>query len=220
MDKRKVLLLGATGLVGRHVLDGLLADDTCTHIRTFTRAPVGNVPGTGKLDARVVDFDRSDQWRDQVAVDQVICALGTTIKKAGSRRAFRRVDYDYPLAVAQAARNLGCRHFLLVSAMGANPRSRIFYSRVKGQLEAALLTLEFEGLSLFRPSLLLGHRDEFRPGEAISRVLGRGLGAAIPSVYRPIHARRVAAAMIQVAAQHPAGNRIYTSADIAAMTSV
>ncbi len=220
MQERKVLLLGATGLVGGHVLEGLLDDDSCARVLTLTRSPVGNGTGSPKLDARTIDFSRPDQWRDQVAADQVICALGTTIKKAGSRQAFRRVDLDYPMAMAQAARNLGCRHFLLVSAMGANPRSRVFYNRVKGELEAAILTLEFRSVTLFRPSLLVGTRQERRLGEAIGQMIGRRLGFLIPRAYRPVHARRVADAILAIAARDPAGNRIVTSAEIADLTLV
>jgi len=214
MPKRTVLLLGATGLVGSHLLKGLLADDSCGKILVLSRSPIGARFDSTRLDARLVDFEQPAEWREQVAADQVICALGTTIRKAGSRRAFRRVDFDYPLIVAQAARNLGCRHFLLVSAMGANPNSRIFYNRVKGELEAALLTLEFDSLSIFRPSLLLGQRSEFRLGEAVGQVLGRWLGFAIPRAFRPVSAGTVAAAMLQIAARNPVGHRIVTSAEI------
>lgn len=217
MPTRTVLLLGATGLVGSHLLQGLLADDTCGKVMTLARSPVNVDSASGKLDARIVDFERPAQWRDQVAVDQVICALGTTIKKAGSRRAFRRVDFDYPMCVAQAARNLGCRHFLLVSALGANPNSRIFYNRVKGELEAALLTLEFDSLSIFRPSLLLGQRVEFRFGEVVGQAVGRWLGFAMPKAYRPVPARSVATAMLRTAARVPTGYRIFTSAEITEM---
>jgi len=220
LPTRTVLLLGATGLVGRHLLKGLLADDSCGRVVTLTRSPVKGVSDCAKWDARIVDFERADEWRDHIATDQVICALGTTMKKAGSRQAFRRVDFDYPLTVAQAARNLGCRHFLLVSAMGANPRSRIFYNRVKGELEAALLTLEFDSVTIFRPSLLLGDRSEFRLGEAVGKRLGQWFGFAIPNACRPVPARSVAAAMLQIAARNPTGNRIVTSTEIADIVSV
>ena len=167
MPKRTVLLLGATGLVGGYLLDGLLNAEFCGWVVTLTRSAIKNTGAAAKLDSRLVDFERPEKWRDQVAADLVFCAMGTTMKKAGSREAFRRVDFDYPLTVAQAARNQGCRHFLLVSAMGANPGARLFYNRVKGELEAAILTLEFDSVSIFRPSLLLGNRPEFRLGEAL-----------------------------------------------------
>ena len=171
-EKKTVLLLGATGLVGGHVLARLLRDDTCGRIVTLTRSPVHGSEGGAKLDARIVDFDNPAAWLDQVAADQTICALGTTIKKAGSREAFRRVDFHYPLTIARALVEKGCRHFLLVSAMGADAHSRVFYNRVKGELETDLLGLGFDSVSIFRPSLLLGDRQEFRLGE--SRRAGAG----------------------------------------------
>jgi uncharacterized protein YbjT (DUF2867 family) len=220
MPKRTVLLLGATGLVGGYLLDGLLNAEFCGRVVTLTRSVIKNAGVSAKLDARLVDFERPEKWRDQVAADLVICAMGTTMKKAGSREAFRRVDFDYPLTVAQAARRQGCRHFLLVSAMGANPGARLFYNRVKGELEAAILTLEFDSVSIFRPSLLLGNRPEFRLGEALGQMLGRRISCLIPKRYRPIHASAVAKAMLRIAKQDSAGNRILTSADIAGLARV
>jgi uncharacterized protein YbjT (DUF2867 family) len=216
-EKKTVLLLGATGLVGGHVLTRLLRDDTCDRVVTLTRSPVCVSEGRAKLDARIVDFDTPAAWMDQVAADQTICALGTTIRKAGSREAFRRVDFHYPLTIARAMVKQRCRHFLLVSAMGADAHSRIFYNRVKGELERDLLGLGFDSVSIFRPSLLLGDRQEFRPGEAVGQVLGRWAAFAVPRRFRPIHARTVAAAMVRIAAQDPAGHRTLTSDMIADM---
>jgi uncharacterized protein YbjT (DUF2867 family) len=187
----------------------------CGRVVTLTRSPIRNMPRLfpswmpGSLISRSGHLARSG------GADQTICALGTTIKKAGSRDAFRRVDFEYPLTIARAALGGGCRHFLLVSAMGADPHSRVFYNRVKGQLEAAILGLGFDRVSIFRPSLLLGDRREFRPGEAAGQVLGRWLRFAIPRRYRPIHARTVAAAMVRIAAVNPAGYRTLTSDAIA-----
>jgi uncharacterized protein YbjT (DUF2867 family) len=215
MEKKTVLLLGATGLVGGHILTHLLNNEYCGRVVALTRSAIQHADAFSRLDARIVDFDNPDSWRDQVVADQTFCALGTTIKKAGSRDAFRRVDFEYPLTIARAALGGGCRHFLLVSAMGADPHSRVFYNRVKGQLEAAILGLGFDRVSIFRPSLLLGDRREFRPGEAAGQVLGRWLRFAIPRRYRPIHARTVAAAMVRIAAANPAGYRTLTSDAIA-----
>lgn len=220
MPKRSVILLGATGLVGSHLLQGLLADDSCGKVVTLTRSPVKGGYHSDKLETLIVDFEQPAQWRGRLIADQVICALGTTIKKAGSRQAFRRVDFDYPITVAQAARNLGCRHFMLVSAMGSDPNSRVFYNRVKGELEAAMLTLEFNSVSIFRPSLLMGQRQEFRLGEALGQIVGRRFTWVIPKAYRPIHAQTVADAILRIAAQDPVGNRILTSAAIAELAAV
>lgn len=215
MEKKTVLLVGATGLVGGLILNRLLDDETYGRVIALTRSAITGADELSKLDTRIVDFGRPDDWWDQVDADQTICALGTTIKKAGSREAFRRVDFDYPLTIARAALAGGCRHFLLVSAMGADPTSRVFYNRVKGELEAAILGLGFTGVSIFRPSLLIGDRREFRPGEAVGQVLGRWLAFAIPKRFRPVHARTVAAAVVRVAAADAAGNRVLASDAIA-----
>ncbi|WP_372679603.1 NAD(P)H-binding protein [Desulfosarcina sp.] len=215
MEKKTVLLMGATGLVGGHILNRLLENETYDRVIALTRSAITGAEAFSKLDTRIVDFGRPDQWLDQVAADQTICALGTTIKKAGSREAFRQVDYAYPLMIARAALNAGCRHFLLVSAMGADADSPVFYNRVKGDLEAAILGLGFTCVSIFRPSLLLGDRREFRPGEAVGQVLGRWLAFAIPKRYRPVHARTVAAAVVGIAAADASGNRVLASDAIA-----
>ncbi|MEE4111793.1 MAG: oxidoreductase [Desulfobacteraceae bacterium] len=215
MEKKTVLLVGATGLVGSHILSRLLENETWGRVIALTRSAIPDADALSTLDNRIVDFGRPDEWQDQVAADQTICALGTTIKKAGSREAFRRVDFEYPLMIAQAALNAGCRHFLLVSAMGADANSPVFYNRIKGELEAAVLGLGFTGVSIFRPSLLLGDRREFRPAEAVGQVLSRWLGFAIPKRYRPVHARTLAAAVVRVAATDVSGNRVLTSEAIA-----
>ena len=136
MAGRRVLLAGATGLVGRECLARLAADETVSGITALVRRmPADSSRHDRKVRFAEVDFDRLEEQRALFAVDQVICALGTTIRKAGSREAFRRVDYDYPLAIARLALEGGARHFLLVSALGADPESRVFYSRVKGEME-------------------------------------------------------------------------------------
>lgn len=215
VEKKTVLLVGATGLVGGHILNRLQENETYDRVIALTRSVIPGVEAFSKLDPRIIDFGRPDEWRDHAAADQTICALGTTIKKAGSRKAFRQVDYEYPLMVARATLNAGSKHFLLVSAMGADANSSVFYNRVKGELETAILALGFPRVSIFRPSLLLGDRREFRPAEVVGQVLGRWLRLAIPRQYQPIHARTVAAAMVRVAVADPPGNRVLASADIA-----
>jgi uncharacterized protein YbjT (DUF2867 family) len=159
-----------------------------------------------------VDFDRLDAHRDALVADQLICALGTTIKVAGSRERFRLVDRDYPLALARLGLEQGVRHFLLVSALGADAHSRVFYNRVKGELEDALAALPLRSLSIVRPSLLLGRRAEFRLGE---QVLKR-LAFLVPGKYGPVHARDVAAALVRLAKEDAPGRRIVESAELRA----
>ena len=144
-------------------------------------------------------------------VSHIVCVLGTTIKKAGTRERFRRVDHDYPVAAARLGLREGARHFLLVSALGANTRSRVFYSRVKGEVEDAIRALPYHSVTIVRPSLLLGDREEFRLGESIGKLFAK----VIPGRFRPVHASAVAATVVRAAVEDRAGLRIIESGEIA-----
>jgi uncharacterized protein YbjT (DUF2867 family) len=208
---RSVLLCGATGLVGRHCLQLLAGDPRVGRVVALVRRPVGEAmpAGTGRhrVEERIADFGRLDAAGDAFRVDAVVCALGTTIRTAGSPERFREVDFGYPMAIAKLALEEGARHFLLVSSAGASVRSRFFYTRVKGELDAAVSALPYAAVTIVRPSLLLGERDEFRPGEA----LGRRLGFLAPRRYRPVHAADVAAALVQCVVEPVSGRRIVES---------
>lgn len=195
MKQRTVILAGATGLVGQHILQGLLANPTVSAVHSLgRRAPATQHP---KLTAHLVDFAALPPLP---AADELYLALGTTIKVAGSQAAFRALDYDANLNVAQAALAAGVKKVGLVSAMGADARSRIFYNRVKGELEDALKQLPFEGLVIARPSLLVGDREVLgqpkRSGEVIGEAIARVLGFLIPANYKPIPASAVAQALL------------------------
>lgn len=197
MSTRTALLAGATGLVGRGILAGLLADPQVTAVHTLGRRD-DHTPHP-KLAHHRVDFAALPALP---AVDEVYLALGTTIKVAGSRPAFRAVDYEANLAVAKAARAAGARRLGLVSAMGANARSSVFYNRVKGELEEALAHLGYEGLAIARPSFLNGDRtvlgQPVRSGEGLALRISTWLRPLIPANYRSIHAGDVAAALLRV----------------------
>jgi uncharacterized protein YbjT (DUF2867 family) len=208
---RRVLLAGATGLVGGECLARLAADETVFGVTALVRrAPAGSSRYGRKVGFSQVDFDRLDEHRALFSVDQVICALGTTIRQAGSREAFRRVDFDYPLTIARLALEGGAKHFLLVSSLGADPKSRVFYSRVKGELEQAVLAMGYPAVTIVRPSLLLGDRQEFRLGEEIAK----RFAWATPRKYRPVAARDVAATLIDAAREDRPGRRFIESAEI------
>jgi uncharacterized protein YbjT (DUF2867 family) len=191
---RTVVLAGATGLVGREILKGLLADDSVKAVHALGRRALDSQP---KLTSHVVNFAALPPLPP---VDEAYLALGTTIKVAGSQAAFRAVDFDANLAVARAAMAAGARRAGLVSAMGADAHSRIFYSRVKGELEVMLAALSFEGLVIARPSMLVGDREALgqpvRSGERIAMYVGAVLGPLIPANYRPIAASDVARALL------------------------
>lgn len=194
------LVLGATGLVGQSLLAQLLADARYDAVRVLARRPLPLQDP--RLVVRTLDFDALEAEVATFEVDHVFCCLGTTLKRAGSREAFQRVDYDYVLTAARLAAAAGAGHFLWVSALGATPRARVFYSRVKGELEEAIAGLPLRRWTAVRPSLLLGPRTEHRPGEAAAIALTRPLHWLLAGplrVYRPIPAATVAAAMIALA---------------------
>lgn len=192
---RRVLLAGATGLVGGEILRGLLADDTVAAVHVLARRTLQLAHP--KLQVQVVDFTALPSLPP---LDEAYLALGTTIKLASSQAAFRAVDLDANLAVARAALQAGARKLGLVSAMGADARSRVFYQRVKGELEEAVKELGFEALVIARPSLLLGDRGALgqpaRAGEHIGSLLAGVLRPLIPAHYRPIRAIAVARALL------------------------
>lgn len=199
MNGRTAVVLGATGLVGMECVKRLLAHPSYAKVRVLVRRPLPL--SHPKLEQHVVDFDRlEDSASEWLRGDAVFCCLGTTIKKAGSQEAFRKVDFSYAFAAARIAFSNGVPRWFLVSSVGADPRSPNFYLRVKGELEEALKKLGFRELHLFRPSLLLGERQESRPLEKTSiEVFGRlGFLFAGPlRKYRPVGAENVAQAMVQ-----------------------
>lgn len=207
MSGRTLMLLGATGLVGSHALDQLIHDDRFERIIVPTRRPLPKEISSAKIDVRIVNFDDPGSFGPLDGLEGVICALGTTIKKAGSKENFRRVDFTYCHEAAKLAKASGASRFVVVTSMGSEARSSLFYSRVKGELEDALKELLFPYLGIFRPSFLAGERAEHRPAEA----LGIRLGYLMPRKYKPIHARFVAGAMIEAAASDRQGVEIVES---------
>lgn len=195
MTQRKVLLAGATGLVGGEILQALLVDPTVAEVHVLSRRAIDVTHP--KLQLRVVDFR---QLPALPQVDEVYLSLGTTIRVAGSEAAFRAVDFEANLAVARAAIASGARRIGLVSAADANARSSVFYLSVKGALEEALASLTLSALVIARPSLLLGNRDALkqppRLGEKISTPILKLLAPVLPKRYRPIHARAVARSLL------------------------
>lgn len=213
--KVSVMLAGATGLVGRECLRLLLGDPAIAHIEVLTRRSLSPDVRSPKLATHIIDFDHLNEYDELFGVDAIICAVGTTIRQAGSRIRFRTVDLEYPLNFARIGRRRGCSHFLVVSALGANARARIFYNRVKGELEDALRTLGFPCLTIVRPSLLLGPRAEHRLGEEVAKRVSRWLGPLVPRPYKPVDARAVAMALVHAAKEPCSGVRIIESSELA-----
>ncbi len=215
---RSVLLAGATGLIGRHLLQELLLDPTIARVIAPTRRPLAT--SHEKLENKLVDFSQLESALAGLSVDQVICCLGTTIKQAGSKQRFREVDYGYPLALARLAKAGGATHYLVVTAAGADRHSRVFYNRVKGELEHDLEALGFDALTIARPSLLLGEREEVRIAEKLAAPFAR----LLPLKWRAIEGATVAKALAQLA-REPAhgtgstrnalGTRVVESSELA-----
>lgn len=214
-DQRlSVLLAGATGLVGRECLRLLLGDPAITHIEVAARRALSPDVRSPKLSTHIIDFDHLNEYDELFGVDAIICALGTTIRQAGSRTRFRTVDLEYPLDFARLGRRRGCAHFIVVSALGANPRSRIFYNRVKGELEDGLRALGYPCLTIVRPSLLLGPRAEHRLGEEVAKRVTRWLGPLVPRPFKPVEAHAVAVTLVRAAKEPCSGVHIIESSEI------
>ncbi|HJQ41244.1 MAG TPA: NAD(P)H-binding protein [Thermoanaerobaculia bacterium] len=209
MERRRVLLLGATGLIGSELLPLLIADDSIARVVTIARRTTGI--RHAKLHEYLFDLAKLEQHADAFeGVDTIFCALGTTMKAAGSKEAFRFVDHDLPLIAARLGAKHGVRHYVLVSSLGADANARNFYTRVKGEVEAELQTIPYRTITIVRPSFLLGARKEFRLGERIVAAL-RFL---FPSRVKPIEAQTVARALLALSKQMDPGTRIVESREL------
>jgi uncharacterized protein YbjT (DUF2867 family) len=208
---KTALIAGASGLTGGYLLNLLLESPEYSTVIAYVRKSSGLTHP--KLKEMLVDWET---LQEPVAAEDVFCCLGTTIKKAGSQEAFRRVDYDYPLQLAQLQFRGGSQQFLLISAMGADAESSIFYSRVKGELENALQSIGYNSLHIFRPSFIAGPRKESRPGEKIGLAIFSLLAPLFIGPlkkYAPIQAEHIARAMLRTAQKNEPGMRVYDSAD-------
>ncbi len=194
---KSALLAGATGLVGGFVLDQLLQDPTYDSVIVLTRKSLGN--NHPKLKEVIVNFDKLEKYSNEIKTDAVFCCLGTTIKTAGSQEAFKKVDYEYPLRLAEIAKQNGTKTYLLISALGSSKSSIIFYNRVKGEVEDAIGKLNFDAFHILQPSLIIGERKENRMGEGIAQKLSPVYDALMfgpLTKYKSIKAEQIAKAMI------------------------
>lgn len=208
----RLLLVGSTGLVGRHLLAQALAHPAIASVVTPVRRVV---PVQAKRIAPVVDFDALPDDAPWWQADAVVCTLGTTMRAAGSQAAFRRVDHDYPLAVARLAHRHGTPTFVLNSAVGADATSRVFYNRVKGEVERDLAMVGFRSLTLVRPGLIGGLREEVRLGERAALVALGALGPLLPRRWRINPAERIAQRLFEAAMAAAPGVHVVTSEQMA-----
>lgn len=213
MNTRIAIVIGATGLVGSHLLRQLMEDRRFAGIRVFARR------GTGlshpKLEEHVVDFERVGQWQQQLTGDVLFSALGTTLKTAGSKEAQYRVDHTYQYNVAKSAAMNGVPVYVLVSAAMASEHSHLFYSRIKGELERDIKQLPFRSIHIMQPGMLTGDRKEVRPFEKIGTPLLQFLNRlGIARSQKPIHASIVAKAMINVSFKAGEGVNTYSLLEV------
>ncbi|WP_205161160.1 NAD(P)H-binding protein [Niallia nealsonii] len=219
--EKKALIIGATGLVGEHLLQILLQSNTYKEIIAFVRKPLEYRHKA--LKEVIIDFDQLDQYQQYFAVDDIYCCLGTTIKKAKNQKNMMKIDVDYPIKCAELGKQMGAKQFIVISAIGANSKSSIFYSRIKGILEEKLEALSFEALLILQPSLLLGEREEFRFGEKLSSFilpLLHPLMAGPLKKYKGIHAEKVASTMYKIAQMDQKGVVVLSSDKIEALAEV
>jgi uncharacterized protein YbjT (DUF2867 family) len=212
MAESVALVAGATGLVGQALVRQLAGDSAWSEVRALVRRALPADLSGPTVVPVTVDYTQLDSPPAWAAADHVFCALGTTIRQAGSQEAFRQVDLEFPVALARAALARGARHFLLVSAIGAATESRVFYNRVKGEVEDTILGLGFRSVTVARPSLLLGPRKVTRLGEQIAKLLG----FLAPPRWKPVEATSVARALVEAARRDLPGIRILENRELRA----
>jgi uncharacterized protein YbjT (DUF2867 family) len=214
-SEKTALVLGATGLVGTFLVDQLLAHPAYAKVRILVRSRLPREHP--RLEQQLVDFDHLDRYRKLFKVQDLFLCLGTTLAKAGSKEAFRKIDYGYNFTAAELAAEQGANQVLLVSSVGADAEALFFYAQVKGELEAAIQQLPFWGVRIFQPSFLLGERTEERWGERIATRIARvvdNFTGNLLSRYRPVEAEYVAAAMVAEAQSLHGGVSVITSDEI------
>lgn len=212
---KTALIIGGTGLTGSHLLNSLVNSDTYEKIIAFSyRETEFNHP---KLVKHIVDFDKPEEFCDLVRGDDFFCTIGTTIKKAGSKQAFKKVDYTYPQQFAKCAMENGVPNFLIISALGADATSSNYYMQTKGDIEKYLKQGSFKSVSVMRPSLLIGDRDEFRFAEKVGGAVMKLFSFAFIGPlekYKPIKGETLANAMFTIAQKDSAGFNVYLSDEL------
>jgi len=212
---KTALIVGSTGLIGNKLSELLLEDSSYKQVVSVTRREESH--SNSKFKNLVVDFDQLEEFAAELKADDVFCCLGTTMKKAGSKEKFKKVDYQYPLEVAQITKNNGATGYFLVSAMGANPSSSFFYNQVKGEVEQAISKLDFQSYHIFRPALLFGERNESRTGERIAQFLFKLFKVILIGPfkkYRGIKYEKVSRAMLTYARSGEKGEHIHESLEL------
>lgn len=219
MEGKIATVIGATGLIGGHLVDILGNDKTFSEVRVLVRRAL--TFANPAIDARLINFEDEDSFRAGISgSDAVFCVVGTTQKKVGgNRKEYRKVDYDIPVNAARLCSETGCQRFLVVSSVGASKTSRNFYLRLKGEMEEGISKTRVDSISVFRPSMLVGERKEQRFGEDSAKFLSLMFSFMIPEKYKPVQAFEVAKAMVEAARLGKSGFHIYHYKEIKSLIS-
>jgi uncharacterized protein YbjT (DUF2867 family) len=209
---KTALIIGSTGLIGSQLLNLLLESPNYARVITFVKRDTGIKHP--KLTQHIIDFDKPETYKELVVGDDFFCTIGTTIKKVGSQKAFRKVDFEYPKQFAAFALQNKVKQFLIISSLGADANSGNFYLKTKGEIEDFLKDCNFESVSVLQPSLLLGNRTEFRLGEKAGAFFMKTLSFLFfgnLKKYKPIESETVAKALLKIAQTNNKGFKIYES---------
>jgi uncharacterized protein YbjT (DUF2867 family) len=209
---KTALIIGSTGLIGSALLNLLLESPNYAKVITFVKRDAGVLHP--KLTQYIIDFDQPNTYHELVVGDDFFCTIGTTIKKAGSKKAFRKVDFEYPRQFAAFALQNKVKQFLIISSLGADANSGNFYLKTKGAMEDFLKDCTFESVSVLQPSLLLGNRREFRLGEKVAGFFMKTLSFLLVGnlkKYQPIESETVARALFAIAQKNNKGFKVYES---------
>lgn len=209
MNNKTAILIGATGLIGSHLLELLQNDPEISLIKVLVRRPV--VFSNPKIRTVVTDFTDHESFRSEFGKgDIVFCAVGTTNRKVkGDKSEYEKIDYEIPVNAANFSQEAGCSKFVFVSSVGANSRSKSFYLSLKGKVEDAICNMNIPTVLIFRPSLLLGKRQEFRAGELFGKIFIRAVAFLLPSKMKPVRAHSVAQSMLEAAIKELHGISIF-----------
>ena len=209
---KTALVIGSTGLIGSKLLELLLESDDYNKVVAFTKRPIGIKHS--KLTQHIIDFDKPETYSELIVGDDFFCTIGTTIKSAGSKEAFRKVDFEYPRQFATFALQNKVKQFLIISSLGADANSGSFYLKTKGEIQDFLADSDFESVAVLQPSLLLGDRTEFRFAEKVGGFLMKLLPFLFfgnLKKYKPIEGKTVANALVKIAQKNNKGFKIYES---------
>jgi uncharacterized protein YbjT (DUF2867 family) len=209
---KKALIAGSTGLVGSQLLKLLLDSDRYGSVVALTRTEL-SITHPKLIQVRI-DYTQIDKYASEIEADDVFCCLGTTLAKARSKEKFREVDFTYPLELAELASAKKASQFLVVSALGADRKSSFYYNRVKGELEEAIVKINFQGIHIFQPTLLLGPRAEHRPAEEAAKIFYKIFWFLLPGKFQAIHAVKVAKAMLYYASRDQHGIFIHEAREM------